>query len=795
MVMKSFPVFFTKDRMYKTVVSVLFGMIGFIVNFHTIIFPFGHYTVAILFGLLFPLLITLSWGWKYGLLSALAGGTQAMWWLWGATNGYALFFVVPPFTLWIVWHGYMAEKRSRESHKWWFNLYLWEIPFRLLNTVNILTVTRWAVSQNPPEWSWALNAPSTIPLEFSVFVAIKQAVVAYLLLLCTDVLLNLSFVRKFFMLKSISDKVNTAYIISIALLVGAFYWFLDSLIYTFLGKGESGFIDYFASQVPQTNLMSRIVFIICILVAGLITAKLIYRKRLNEIILRKMRKESTNREALLSSVIKAIPDLVWLKDKEGVYLACNPRFEDFFGAREEEIVGRTDYDFVSRELADFFRVHDKNAMINREPCVNEEEIIFASDGHRELLETTKTPMYNNKGELIGILGIGHNITEKKLLQDQLSQSQRMESVGRLAGGVAHDFNNMLSIILGNSELILFTQPDDSKFSEPLMEIRDAAVRSSELTKQLLAFARRQAISPRKMDLNIAVEGVLKMLRRLIGEDIELIWRPGENIWPVKMDAGQIDQVLANMCVNARDSIKNIGTIIIETKNVTVDENYCAEHSYFKPQDYVMMTVSDTGLGMTRETQEHIFEPFYTTKESGKGTGLGLATVYGIIKQNHGFINVYSELKIGTTFKLFFPRFLGSGEGNTSEEENQAILCGNETIILVEDESVILKITKIKLEQLGYTVYAYSNPLTAIKASKDIEHVDLLITDVIMPEMNGKDLMREILSVHREIETLFMSGYTADVIADHGILNRGVNFISKPFTTRDLSIKVRRALDE
>nr|WP_320192868.1 PAS domain-containing protein [uncultured Desulfobacter sp.] len=398
-------------------------------------------------------------------------------------------------------------------------------------------------------------------------------------------------------------------------------------------------------------------------------------------------KEVINREVLLSSLINAIPDLVWLKDKDGVYLACNSRFEDFFGASEGEILGKTDYDFLETHLADFFRTHDQNAMTKGSALTNEEEIVFASDGHSELLETTKTPMYDNNEELIGILGIGRDITERKLLQEQLAQSRKLESVGRLAGGVAHDFNNMLSIILGNSELIQDDISEGSSLDDHLQQIMYAAKRSAWLTRQLLAFARQETISPKKLDLNHNLEGILNMLRRLIGENIELVWKPGKNLWVIHMDAGQIDQIMTNLCVNARDSIDNVGCITIETQNISIDEAYCLEHADAQVQDYVMLTISDTGAGMSKEVQAHIFEPFYTTKISTKGTGLGLATVYGIMKQNQGFINVYSEPDKGSAFKLFFPRCIAGEETKALKETHQNLPSGDEVILLllVEDK--------------------------------------------------------------------------------------------------------------
>jgi len=785
---------------YKIIVSILFGIIGFFINFNSITYPVGEYTVTILLGLLFPLIISISWGWRYGLLSALAGGSQSMWWLWGPSTGYAAFCVIPPFTLWIVWHGYLAQKRKNHQLKWWTNMYLGEIPFRLLNTLNLLTITRWAVHQNPPTWEWASNASNIIPYSFTFLIIIKPAIIGFILLLTVDVLLNLPIVQNFFGLKKIFDNHETDYIISGSLLIGVFYWFLDSFIYSYLDDSGLSFINYLISDIPQSNLYTRTIFFICCLVAGLITSKLLHKQRKNELALYQIKKESTHREALLSSLINSIPDLIWLKNKKGIYLACNPRFEKFFNAKENEIIGKTDYDFIDKELADYFRFNDKKAIMSGKSCINEEEVIFSNDGHKELLETTKTPMFNSKGKIIGILGIGRNITERKNLQNQLSQAKKLESIGRLAGGVAHDFNNMLSVIIGNCELIQYEIQDNVNLKNRLQQITYAAKRSAGLTKQLLTFARKETISPKKIDLNFSIEIILKMLRRLIGENIELIWKPDDNLWKINMDVGQIDQIMTNMCINASDSIKDIGTITIETKNVSVDGEYCKNHNDASIQDYVMLVISDNGCGMSKEIQEHIFEPFYTTKNDNNapttGTGLGLATVYGIMKQNKGFINVYSEINNGSTFKLFFPKHTKNDYENiTPENEYKKILYGNETILLVEDEQNIMETVKAKLEKLGYTIYAFYKTEDAICSCKNINNIDLLITDVIMPKMNGMDLNNKIKSIHPHIKTLFMSGYTSDVIAHHGILHKGINFIDKPFSLVDISIKIREILDE
>ena len=506
-------------------------------------------------------------------------------------------------------------------------------------------------------------------------------------------------------------------------------------------------------------------------------------------------------EGRLRALIKTLPDLIWLKDMDGRYLACNARFEQFFGAKEKEIQGKTDYDFVNKELADFFCANDRAAIEKGGPSINEEEITFADDGHKEVLETIKTPMYSKNGRVLGVLGIGRDITERtraekerQRLQTQLNHAQKIESVGRLAGGVAHDFNNMLSIILGNSEILMDDLGSNHKSYSNIKEIQKAARRSADLTRQLLAFARKQTTSPKIIDLNKTIEGMLGMLKRLIGEDIDLSWHPKKNLWPVKIDPSQVDQILANLCMNARDSIKDVGKVTIETDTVHFDKDYCERHQGFQSGDYVLIGISDNGCGMDKKTIDNLFEPFFTTKEIGEGTGLGLATVYGIVKQNDGFINVYSEPGKGTLFKLYIPRHerCRSDNSATVREESQK---GLETILLVEDDMSILRMTKTMLERLGYTVLAANTPDEAINISKTSHNeIHLLLTDVVMPSMNGRDLAENILKTFPKMKNLYMSGYTANVIAHRGILDEGLNFISKPFSKQELSKKLREILD-
>ncbi|MHB8830479.1 MAG: ATP-binding protein, partial [Syntrophales bacterium] len=386
--------------------------------------------------------------------------------------------------------------------------------------------------------------------------------------------------------------------------------------------------------------------------------------------------------------------------------------------------------------------------------------------------------------------------EKAKLQNQLLQSQKIEAIGQLAGGVAHDFNNMLGVIIGHAEVAMDKADTAQPLHADLEEILKAAQRSADLTRQLLTFARKQVISPKVLDLNETVEGMLKMLRRLIGEDINLAWLPGVDVWPVKMDSSQIDQLLANLCINARDAIAGVGKVTIETVNTRLDNDYCADHAGFIPGNFVMLAVSDNGCGIDKESLDKIFEPFFTTKEAGKGTGLGLATVYGIVKQNSGFINVYSEPDRGTTFRIYLPRYVGTLEKVLKNGNTEPIIRGFETILVVEDEPALLELTTTLLAMQGYKVLAASTPGEAFRLVK--EHggdIHLLITDVVMPEMNGRDLAKNLLALIPNLKCMFTSGYTANVIVHHGVLDEGVHFIQKPFSRQDLAFKVREVLDQ
>jgi PAS domain S-box-containing protein len=427
--------------------------------------------------------------------------------------------------------------------------------------------------------------------------------------------------------------------------------------------------------------------------------------------------------------------------------------------------------------------------------------------HENIMETPRaggarnyrivsSPILDASGKVTAAIELVEDITEKLSLESQFRQAQKMEAVGMLAGGVAHDYNNMLGVILGYTELALSKVDPALPLHADLEQILKAAMRSTDITRQLLAFARKQTIAPVVLDLNRSVESMLKMLRRLIGEDIDLAWLPATGLCPIKMDPAQVDQILANLCVNARDAIADVGRVTIETRNAVFDETYCAHHAGFVAGEYVLLVVSDDGCGMDEETLDQIFDPFFTSKGVGRGTGLGLSTVYGIVKQNNGFINVYSEPGKGTTFKIYLTRYADHAVDTPPVRTTEIPLSRGETVLVVEDEPALLALTKRMLGTLGYRVLAAGTPGEAIGVAEEhAGEIQILITDVVMPQMNGRDLAGRMQSLYPDMNILFMSGYTADVIVHRGVLDKGVNFIQKPFSMKDLAVKVRDAVSE
>ncbi len=519
----------------------------------------------------------------------------------------------------------------------------------------------------------------------------------------------------------------------------------------------------------------------------------ITERKLAEIALR----ESEERFSRLFRASPVGTSLCRLSD--GQFVDINDAFLGLFGYTREEVVGQNPF-----KLEMWANPEDPANMVEilqEQGRIQDFETRFRmkSGEIRDVLVSAEVI------EVAGqqyILGLTHDITERKRgekerkeLEEQLFQAQKMESVGRLAGGVAHDFNNMLGVIIGRAEMALKMDVSTDKLQHHLNEILKAGLRSADLTRQLLAFARKQIAVPKTLDLNDTISGMLTMLRRLIGEDIDLLWVPELDLWKVKIDPSQVDQILANLVVNARDAISGVGAIMIRTENIVIYDSKKAETPELIPGQYVLLTVSDTGTGMSREVRENIFEPFFTTKEVGKGTGLGLSTVYGIVKQNEGFIYVASKLGEGTTFKIYLPRFEVETVEVPFEEITIKRPTGTETILLVEDDEAILDLGKMILENLGYTVLAAQVPADSISIAKEYPgDIHLLITDVVMPEMNGPELAEQLSTIRPDLKCLYMSGYTADVMAHRGILDEGLNFIQKPFGSDDLAVKVRQVLD-
>ena len=481
---------------------------------------------------------------------------------------------------------------------------------------------------------------------------------------------------------------------------------------------------------------------------------------------------------------------------DGTFLDCNPAFAKILGFEFVEELKR----HKATEFYPSAHIREKflNVLMKEKKVTNYELEMKRIDGSTINVLENVTGKFDNRGNLVEIRGYLFDITEHKKLEKQFLQAQKMEAIGRLAGGVAHDFNNMLAVIIGYSEILLSRQTEEgTNLHNGLMQIKKAADRSADLTHQLLAFARKQVISPKIIDLNETVGNMIKMLRRLVGENIDLIWKPGTLHGNIKIDPAQMDQILANIVINARDAIDRAGKIVIETNHAVFDEAYCIAHPWARTGEYSVLSLSDNGCGMDESTVANIFEPFFTTKEKGKGTGLGLSTVYGIVKQNEGYIYVYSEPEHGTTFRIYFPMVThdpSEKKAETSKNED-SLPKGTETILLVEDEPQILNMADQILESLGYTLFKTTSPEEALQIAKThADKLDAVITDVILPGMNGKALLERLYSITPNIKCLYISGYTANAILHQGILDEGINFLQKPFSLNDLAIKIREVLD-
>jgi two-component system cell cycle sensor histidine kinase/response regulator CckA len=497
-------------------------------------------------------------------------------------------------------------------------------------------------------------------------------------------------------------------------------------------------------------------------------------------------------QALYRTLVENIPQRVLLKDRESNYISINQAYGRAYGLNPEDVIGKSDYDIHPRNIADKFRQEDRLVMETGEIREFEEENV--EDGKKRFLHKLKVPVRDKTGKITGVLSAISDITERLHLEEQFRHSQKMEAVGRLAGGVAHDFNNLLTVIGGHTEIALTRIDKNNPLHDSLQEIKIAADRASNLTRQLLAFSRRQVMEIKILNLNAVMRNTEKMLRRLLGEDIAVITQPSENLGLVKADPGQIEQVLTNLAVNARDAMAEGGRLVIATDNLEITEADDPTNAGLKPGRYVRISVSDTGHGMNPEVISKIFEPFFTTKEQGKGTGLGLSTVFGIVKQSGGEIRVQSELEKGTTFGIILPR-VEEAEPVIGKKDLKKPARGTETVLIIEDEKSVLKMAAQLLKNQGYQIIEAPGSEDAMRVFE--EHsgpIDLVLTDVVMPVCRGPALVERLKQLRDNFKVLYMSGYTDGEVGDLNVLRRGDNFIQKPFTLESLANKVRSVLD-
>ncbi len=555
---------------------------------------------------------------------------------------------------------------------------------------------------------------------------------------------------------------------------------------------------------PQTFVGQYRTQVIAIAVAfGVVTLFLailgleVLRRRRVEVSLRKS-------QAALAGVLDSVPQGVFWKNREGVYLGCNQVFAAATGLAEPaDIAGKTDFDLSwSRDEALAYRADDAEVVRSRRSKRHIVEPLRRADGQVRWIDTSKVPLVDDRGEVYGVLGIFDDITDRRhadeerdRLRDQLQQAAKMEAIGRLAGGVAHDFNNLLTAILGNLEMARAEAGAQHAGDLYLGEIEKAAESAASLTRQLLAFSRRQMVEPRVVNVNDLIVHLRGMLARLIGEDVTIQTTLAPDVAPVRVDPAQFEQALVNLAVNARDAMPDGGTLSIETANIVLDEHYCASHPQVRPGPFVLVAVTDTGSGMTEEVRRRVFEPFFTTKPKGRGTGFGLATTFGTVAQANGSIEVYSEPGLGSTFKIYLPQAGGPAPRVEAARPRVAAAGGRESILLVEDDDAVRLVTKAMLERLGYDVRCAAGGPEALRLTEeDPRPIDLLVTDVVMPGMNGRELAEQLAARFPAMRTLFASGYTEDAVVHRGMVNGAVHFIPKPFSSDGLAAKVRQVLD-
>ena len=490
----------------------------------------------------------------------------------------------------------------------------------------------------------------------------------------------------------------------------------------------------------------------------------------------------------LSMMMDKMPAVLWTTDTELRFTSGMGAGLETLGLRAHEMEGKSLFEYFHTDDPEFI------AIAAHRKALAGQSVTYEIEWQKHVFDSHVQPLKGSDGQLLGVIGVALDITDRKHLADQLRVSQKMQAVGELAGGVAHDFNNLLMIVKGHAEMLL-DRIDSSSARHNLEQIQGATERAATLTRQLLAFSRKQVLQPKVLDLNDVVAGMIKMFSRVIGENIDLAFLPGSKLAPVKADPGQMEQVLLNLVVNARDAMPDGGRLTIETCNVELDSVSASQHSVMEAGSYVMLIVTDTGCGMDAGTQARIFEPFFTTKGQGKGTGLGLATVYGVVKQSGGFIWVYSEVDHGSTFKIYLPQVTADLERGATEKTSCGAQPGTETILFVEDEQSVRELVRDYLGKSGYRVLQAADGVQALEvAAAHKGPIHILVTDVVMPRLSGRELVTRITGSRPAIKILYISGYTDDSIFRHGVLEGGVAFLQKPFNLKDIAQKIRQVLD-
>lgn len=906
-------------KKYKFLVAIAFGLLGFCVNFYPLHFFIPPHKASLVVGLVFPMLISLSWGWRYGLISLILGmGGQTMWFLWVPINGWAPFVAIPVYNLWILWHGWCAEKKNT----WFANYYLAEIAFRIFNTIILYTIFRWVWQFNPSPWAPAVKL-TTAPVAFVNFIAIKQFAEGLIIVLAAHVLLNFQVIQKVLLIDR-KRQVNTGYIISAFVLFGFVFWFIagfSDYLYSanklqfLLSHQNQSLAESLALQVPGYELFTRTLFILTCLVAGLVVAT--YASRLkeseaakeeayqiinmsnsvaflwqnregwpvefvsdnvqrlfgysdkdfisgdisyvavihpedlqrvaDEVAFFSAQKESlffehepyriitknnevrwvsdsthirrddqgeiTHFQGIVENITKrkeaeeqlkakheewektfnSIPDIITLQDQNMRIVRANQAAYDFFEMASGDLIGAHCYDIfrgISAPCSDCPMVETIKDVKNHSAIIHHENM-------GKIFQVTSSPILDQNHEVQYLVHIAKDITEQKRIEEELFQAHKMEAIGTLAGGIAHDFNNILTAIVGYSEMAILDLPDDSKAKRKIELVLKSGQRAADLVKQILTFSRKTDHKLEPLSPHLVIKEALKMLRSSMPTTIEFQVDIDKECGTIMADPTNIHQIIVNLCTNALHALEaEKGMIGVSLQRVEMGIDEIRGEPDVSPGPFIVLTVSDTGCGMDQDTLGRIFDPYFTTKELGKGTGLGLAVIHGIIRDYHGFIRVESHPGQGSSFSVYIPALPLETATSADTEKKGSLPTGTERILVVDDEVMVVNLHRQILDQLGYQVSATTDSRDALqKICADPDQFDLIITDQTMPHLTGGELAQEILKKRHDMPIIICTGYSS-VLPQEEALALGIKkYVRKPVDRRSLAHIVRQVLDE